>query len=55
MAYRILRFLQRMQPGNGIWAARYLPTARVRCATAGRAGRGRLGSVGGLVLAATQP
>ena len=25
MAYRILRFLQRMQPGNGIWAARYLP------------------------------
>ena len=24
MAYRILRFLQRMQPGNGIWAARYL-------------------------------
>jgi glucoamylase len=25
MAYRILRFLQRMQAGNGIWAARYLP------------------------------
>jgi GH15 family glucan-1,4-alpha-glucosidase len=25
MAYRILRFLQRMQPGTGIWAARYLP------------------------------
>ena len=25
MAYRILRFLQRMQPGDGIWAARYLP------------------------------
>jgi len=25
MAYRILRFLQRMQPGNGIWAARYRP------------------------------
>jgi len=25
MAYRILSFLQRMQPGNGIWAARYLP------------------------------
>ena len=25
MAYRILRVLQRMQPGNGIWAARYLP------------------------------
>jgi glucoamylase len=25
MAYRILRFLQQMQPGNGIWAARYLP------------------------------
>jgi len=25
MAYRILRFLQRMQPDNGIWAARYLP------------------------------
>ena len=25
MAYRILRFLQRLQPGNGIWAARYLP------------------------------
>jgi len=25
MAYQILRFLQRMQPGNGIWAARYLP------------------------------
>jgi glucoamylase len=25
MAYRILRFLQRVQPGNGIWAARYLP------------------------------
>jgi len=25
MAYRILRFLQRMQPGNGIWAARYHP------------------------------
>ena len=25
MAYRILRFLQRMQPRNGIWAARYLP------------------------------
>ena len=24
MAYQILRFLQRMQPGNGIWAARYL-------------------------------
>jgi GH15 family glucan-1,4-alpha-glucosidase len=24
MAYRILRFLQRVQPGNGIWAARYL-------------------------------
>jgi len=25
MAYQILRFLQRMQPANGIWAARYLP------------------------------
>jgi GH15 family glucan-1,4-alpha-glucosidase len=25
MAYRILRFLQRMQPDDGIWAARYLP------------------------------
>jgi glucoamylase len=25
MAYEVLRFLQRMQPGNGIWAARYLP------------------------------
>jgi len=25
MAHRILRFLQRMQPANGIWAARYLP------------------------------
>jgi glucoamylase len=25
MAYQILRFLQRMQAGNGIWAARYLP------------------------------
>jgi len=25
MAYQILRFLQRMQPGNGIWDARYLP------------------------------
>lgn len=25
MAYRVLRFLQRVQPGNGIWAARYLP------------------------------
>ena len=25
MAYQILRFLQRMEPGNGIWAARYLP------------------------------
>jgi glucoamylase len=25
MAYRILGFLQRMQPRNGIWAARYLP------------------------------
>ena len=25
MAYRILRFLQRMQAGNGTWAARYLP------------------------------
>ena len=25
MAYRILRFLRRMQPDNGIWAARYLP------------------------------
>jgi GH15 family glucan-1,4-alpha-glucosidase len=25
MAYRILRFLQRMQAGNGIWTARYLP------------------------------
>jgi glucoamylase len=25
MAYQILRFLQRMQPGNGIWAARYRP------------------------------
>jgi len=25
MAYRILRFLQWMQPGDGIWAARYLP------------------------------
>jgi len=25
MAYRILRFLQRVQPGDGIWAARYLP------------------------------
>jgi len=25
MAYQILRFLQRMQPGDGIWAARYLP------------------------------
>ena len=25
MAYRILSFLQRMQPGKGIWAARYLP------------------------------
>jgi GH15 family glucan-1,4-alpha-glucosidase len=25
MAYRILRFLQRMQGRNGIWAARYLP------------------------------
>jgi glucoamylase len=25
MAYQILRFLQRMQGGNGIWAARYLP------------------------------
>jgi glucoamylase len=25
MAYRILRFLQRIQAGNGIWAARYLP------------------------------
>ena len=24
MAYRILRFLQRMQSGNGTWAARYL-------------------------------
>ncbi len=25
MAYRILRFLQRMQGGDGTWAARYLP------------------------------
>jgi glucoamylase len=25
MAYQVLRFLQRMQPGNGIWAARYRP------------------------------
>ena len=25
MAYQILRFLQRMQPADGIWAARYLP------------------------------
>jgi glucoamylase len=25
MAYQILRFLQRMQADNGIWAARYLP------------------------------
>ena len=25
MAYRILRFLQRMQAGDGTWAARYLP------------------------------
>jgi GH15 family glucan-1,4-alpha-glucosidase len=25
VAYQILRFLQRMQPGDGIWAARYLP------------------------------
>ena len=25
MAYQILRFLQRMQAGNGTWAARYLP------------------------------
>jgi GH15 family glucan-1,4-alpha-glucosidase len=25
MAYRILRFLQRMQPDDGIWAARYRP------------------------------